>query len=238
MFGDKQHAAMNSADTVLRTVGTMAHRPFPFLASVILPVVYILALPFLSSVQIGVISQPSPNSSTWCSYTVSMAMPRDVISRSNAPNTLFYSISGFITSPAAVGVFATLCAPGLSMLYTHPVVDPTTCSTITLVAFYFAWTLFLGTPYLAFKEMHDVYVRLMFFFLVSHFTVQYIGIRRAGMKDVLMLVALLVLVFSCIGIVTLNHFSPDAPIYWFELVAIASALSFTPVHAWRVAQIR
>jgi hypothetical protein len=211
----------------------MAIRPFPLLASVAFPVAYILSLPLFSSVRVGNVLQPVPDSSDWCLHTVTVATARDVLARNHPSFPDYYSISGFISSSAAGGVFATLCAPGLTMLWTHPVVTPTPLSTSTLLVFYVAWTCFLGTPYLANRERHDVFVATMFTSLIAHFTVQYVGIRREGMTDTPMLVAYSLLFLSCVAIVLLTVLTPNVPIYWIELVAIGAILSFTPLHAWR-----
>lgn len=199
--------------------------PTHALLSVVIPVAYILALDPLSQLQVGTITQG-------CTYPVYRAMPT-IVGPQNGEPPGYYSISMYLTSPATPGVFASLTAPALAIIYNYPVAARSVVQSALLIAFYTLWTLFLATPVYANHVAHDASVGAMFVVIIAYMTLQYRTLRLQDVRDRPAELSLVVAAAALFG-TGVTVFLASVPAYPFEVVAYVCVVSFTPLlHLYR-----
>ena len=196
------------------------------IVSILLPLTYVLCLPILSEWEVGTITQQN------CSYTVHRAFSRTWAVENGFPKKAF-SISGFMSSPAAPGVFASLCAPAMCILYAYPIAVRSMLQDVLLYLVYTLWVLFLATPIMANEIEHDVIVSMMFGVFQLYLILQYVTLRKRDLRDPPAEVALVVTFLGLLGSV-ITAVIDDALTYPFEVTAFIGAFSFTPLlHLYR-----
>lgn len=187
--------------------------PIPQVASVLLPIVYTLCLPFFVTDKIGVIQQDS------CAYEVYRSVPVSIQSIGHAERR--ESISGYISSPAAPGPFAMAFAPAFATMWSDPS-NSSPVSQFFLLCFFVFWTLFLATPFLASPRLHIMFVEVFAVSILAHFASVVYFQRRRGIRETGAEVLWLVGAVASVGILF------TAQDYWLETIAISCVVFVSP----------
>ena len=209
---------------------TMAEKGYVFsarlsIASIALPLLYMIALPALSTLSVGDVKQASSDASV-VTYTMYRACPRQMVALNFGKDV--QSISGYISSAAGTGPFATLTAPALAALWLDPL-NAHPSSTVTLLLFYTFWTLFLATPCLANPSLHDALVLCFAVCLLAHFALVLARQRKLRVRErraeALVAIAVAALVLMIVFELTPHM---EEYVYYAEVVALSATFGVTP----------